>query len=62
MISTPTSLKMTLASSAIFSNPEVARARMVGPAPDKQIPRRPGCVEGVIDEVTSGKPGIYKTT
>lgn len=33
---------------------------MVGPAPDKQIPRRPGCVEGVIDEVTSGKPGIYK--
>lgn len=34
---------------------------MVGPAPDKQIPSRPGCVEGVIDEVTSGKPGIWRT-
>lgn len=34
---------------------------MVGPAPDKQMPSRPGCVEGVIDEVTSGKPGIWKT-
>jgi hypothetical protein len=32
---------------------------MVGPAPDKQIPSRPGWVIGVIAEVTSGRPGIW---
>jgi hypothetical protein len=40
------------------SNPPVARARIVGPAPDKQIPRRPGWLEGVIFEVISERPGI----
>ena len=31
---------------------------MVGPAPERQIPNNPGCVWGVIFDVTSGKPGI----
>ena len=31
---------------------------MVGPAPDKQMPRRPGWVDGVRDEVISGKAEI----
>jgi hypothetical protein len=57
-ISTPFALKIARASSAIASNPPVARASIVGPAPDKQIPSKPGCVVGVIDEVTSGRPGI----
>ena len=33
---------------------------MVGPAPERQIPSKPGCVSGVIWDVTSGKPGICK--
>jgi hypothetical protein len=31
---------------------------MVGPAPDKQMPSRPGCVLGVKEERISGKAGI----
>jgi hypothetical protein len=49
---------MARASSAIASNPLVASARIVGPAPERQIPSNPGCVSGVIFDVTSGKPGI----
>ena len=45
-------------SSAIASNPPVAKARIVGPAPERQIPSRPGWVVGVMKEVTSGRPGI----
>lgn len=40
------------------SKPLVAKANIVGPAPDKHIPNRPGWVDGVMDDVTSGKPGI----
>jgi hypothetical protein len=54
----PFSRKMAVASLAIASKPPVARARMVGPAPERQMPRRPGCVDGEMEEVTSGKPGI----
>jgi hypothetical protein len=38
----------------------VARARMVGPAPERQIPRRPGCDWGVTDDRTRGRPGILE--
>jgi len=51
-------LKMARASSAIASNPPVANASIVGPAPERQIPNNPGCVSGVMFDVTSGKPGI----
>ena len=54
----PLVLKIARASSAIASNPSVASARIVGPAPERQIPSNPGCVSGVILDVTSGKPGI----
>lgn len=47
------------ASSAIASNPPVAKARIVGPAPERQIPSSPGWVLGVMKEVTSDRPGIY---
>ena len=57
-ISTDFSLKIARASSAMDSKPLVAKANIVGPAPDKHIPNRPGWVDGVIDDVTSGRPGI----
>ena len=57
--SMPLVLKMARASSAIASNPPVARASIVGPAPERQIPNNPGCVSGVMFDVTSGKPGIW---
>lgn len=56
--STPCSKNRLRASSAMRSNPSVARARMVGPAPDKHMPSSPRCVAGVIWEVTSMRPGI----
>ena len=59
--SMPLVLKMFLASSAIASNPSVASASIVGPAPERQIPNNPGCVSGVMVDVTSGKPGICVT-
>lgn len=31
---------------------------MVGPAPDKQMPSRPGCVDGDMLDRISGKAGI----
>lgn len=31
---------------------------MVGPAPERHMPNRPGCVFGVMEEVTSDNPGI----
>lgn len=45
--------------SEILSKLCVASAKMVGPAPDKQIPRSPGCELGVTDARISGSPGIY---
>ena len=57
--SIPCVLKIARASSAMASNPPVARARIVGPAPERQIPSRPGCVDGVMLLVTSGRPGIW---
>lgn len=44
--------------SAISVKRSVARARMVGPAPERQIPNNPGCVAGVMDWRISVKPGI----
>lgn len=52
--------KMSRALSAMASKLEVARARMVGPAPERQMPSRPGCDSGVISEVTAGRPGIFR--
>ena len=43
---------------AIESKFSVARARMVGPAPERQIPSRPGCDWGVTDWRISVRPGI----
>ena len=36
----------------------VARARIVGPAPDRQIPSNPGWERGFIDCKISARPGI----
>lgn len=33
---------------------------MVGPAPERHIPRRPGCDIGVTDARMSGSPGICR--
>ena len=44
--------------SAIVSKCSVARANIVGPAPDKQIPSKPGCEAGVTDCKISVSPGI----
>jgi hypothetical protein len=44
---------------AILSKFSVARARIVGPAPDKHIPRSPGCDFGVTEARISGNPGIF---
>src|SRR5882762_4457491 len=57
--SIPSFLNICPASSAIASNPPVARAKIVGPAPDKQIPSRPGWLDGVMFGVTSDRPGIW---
>jgi hypothetical protein len=37
----------------------VASAKIVGPAPERQIPRRPGWVVGVRVERILGRPGIW---
>lgn len=55
----PSALNLARISLAIFSKLSVQRARIVGPAPERQIPRRPGCVLGVTEARISGKPGIY---
>ena len=55
---TPFSPNIFAASFAIFSKFLVARARIVGPAPDKHMPSNPECVAGVNCDVTSGNPGI----
>ena len=57
-IAIPKESNILRASSAIASKPPVAKARMVGPAPERQIPSSPGWVVGVMEEVTSGRPGI----
>ena len=57
-IAMPKESNILRASSAIASNPPVARASIVGPAPERQIPSSPGWVVGVMEEVTSGRPGI----
>jgi hypothetical protein len=56
--STPFSPKILRASSAMRSKPPVASARIVGPAPERQMPSRPGCDSGVMEDVTSERPGI----
>ena len=60
-----TSLPLTLncesicmIASAICSKFFVASASIVGPAPDRQIPSRPGCDCGDIWSSTSARPGI----
>ena len=57
-IAIPNESNILRASSAIASNPPVAKARIVGPAPERQIPSSPGWLVGVMEEVTSGRPGI----
>ena len=37
----------------------MASAKIVGPAPERQIPRRPGWVVGVRVERILGRPGIW---
>jgi hypothetical protein len=37
----------------------VASAKIVGPAPERQIPRRPGWVVGVRVDRILGRPGIW---
>ena len=59
--SIPLVLNIARAPCAIASNPPVASARIVGPAPERQIPNNPGCVSGVMLDITSGKPGICIT-
>lgn len=44
--------------SAISVKRSVANARIVGPAPDRQMPKRPGWVAGVMDCRISVSPGI----
>jgi hypothetical protein len=33
---------------------------MVGPAPERHMPSKPGCEAGVIKDVTAGRPGIWR--
>ena len=54
---TPCFAKRLMISSAMSSKFSVASARMVGPAPDRQIPSRPACVRGVTLCSTSARPG-----
>lgn len=54
----PSCLKRAIIVSAIFSKFAVARANIVGPAPDKQIPQSPACDFGVTDFSISVSPGI----
>lgn len=46
-------------SSAIFSWLSVASARIVGPAPERQMPQRPGLVCGLREMILSS-PGIWR--
>lgn len=43
---------------AIVSKLCVARARMVGPAPDRHTPRKPSSVLGDMDSTISVRPGM----
>lgn len=36
----------------------VASAKIVGPAPDRQIPSSPGCVWGDMEDKIEGKAGM----
>lgn len=58
LTSMPSSLKTLTMTFEIESKFSVARARMVGPAPDRHMPRRPGCVFGVTDARMRGRPGM----
>jgi hypothetical protein len=51
--------KILTISAAIASKLSVARARMVGPAPERHIPSRPGWVVGVREDRMVGRPGIW---
>ncbi len=52
------SLNLAMMRAAISPKLLVASARIVGPAPDRQTPNRPGCVAGVMDSTISVSPGI----
>lgn len=56
--SIPCLLNRPMIFSAISSKLLVASANIVGPAPLRQTPRSPGCVDGVIDSTISLRPGI----
>jgi hypothetical protein len=54
----PRALNRAMMVSAISSKFVVASAKMVGPAPDRQIPSNPGCVLGFMDCNVSDNPGM----
>ena len=54
----PSCLNRPMIASAMDSKFSVAKARIVGPAPDRQMPNRPLCVFGVTDARMSDRPGI----
>lgn len=54
---TPSLSNQPSTSVAMASKLAVASARMVGPAPDRQMPHRPGWVVGVTDERILVRPG-----
>lgn len=54
----PSFLNSLMIFSAMASKFVVANASIVGPAPDRQTPRRPGAVAGVSMDRTVGNAGI----
>ncbi|KAJ6264764.1 hypothetical protein Dda_0916 [Drechslerella dactyloides] len=57
---TPSVANRASISSAMLSKFSVASASIVGPAPDRQIPSRPGWDFGVMEVKMSGSAGICK--
>lgn len=55
---TPSFSKIAFISLPIFSKFSVASANIVGPAPERQIPSRPGCDVGLKEDRISGSAGI----
>ena len=54
----PSFSKIETAASAISEKLCVANANIVGPAPLRHIPNRPGCVDGVRELRIVVRPGI----
>lgn len=56
--SMPSFLNLANISSAILEKLSVARAKIVGPAPERHMPSKPGWEDGVTDASMSGRAGI----